>query len=249
MENKKSIIVLLLVAIIGVIGLTVAYFSSTTTFENEFQTSEYGTTYIEKFTSPTGWLPGDEIEKKLEVRNSGDVDEAVRVKVEEKWVSKKNTELPLKQGENVAALVNFINDDDWTKVTVDGEDYYYYYYNYILAPTETTSKLLDKVTFNPLIDASTTCTETVEDGVRTKTCSSNGTGYDDATYTLKFTIETVQYDKYKEAWNTGDTITLLGEKPRPAAEFLANNATNAANTPYNESSKEFSCCRHAGSEV
>ncbi|MBQ9318519.1 MAG: hypothetical protein IJR82_02685, partial [Bacilli bacterium] len=138
MKQNRNLIILLLVSIIGVVGVTIAYFSSTTTFDNVFQTSEYGTTYIEKFVSPDNWLPGDETEKTLQVTNSGNVDEAVRVIVEESWVSKKGTTLPLTQGDNVAALINFINNDDWTKVEVDGENYYYYYYNYKLAPGETT---------------------------------------------------------------------------------------------------------------
>ena len=47
--KKQSILFLLLVAVIGIVGLTVAYFSSTTTFENEFQTPEY-----EKFRKEMG---------------------------------------------------------------------------------------------------------------------------------------------------------------------------------------------------
>ncbi|MBQ9318216.1 MAG: hypothetical protein IJR82_01100, partial [Bacilli bacterium] len=77
-KRNKFLIALLLVLCVGLVGVTIAYFSSTTTFENEFQTSEYGTTYIEKFTSPDNWLPGDETEKTLQVTNSGNVDEAVR---------------------------------------------------------------------------------------------------------------------------------------------------------------------------
>ena len=130
MKNRKSIIALLLVAIIGIVGLTVAYFSSSTSIENTFETSEYGADAIEIFTSPTGWQPGDETPKVLTVKNTGEVDEAVRVKVEESWKSKNNTDLPLTQGNNVAAIVNYINPSDWTRVDVDGEDYYYYYYNY-----------------------------------------------------------------------------------------------------------------------
>ena len=238
MKQRKSVIALLLVAIIGVVGLTVAYFSSTTTFENEFQTSEYGTTYIEKFTSPDNWLPGDETEKTLQVTNSGNVDEAVRVKVEERWVSKKGTTLPLTQGDNVAALINFINNDDWTKVEVDGENYYYYYYNYKLAPQETTSKLLDKVTFNPLINAKSTCVDTVEDGVTTRVCNSDGTGYDGATYTLTLTVETVQYNRYQDAWNTSVNIAASKPEPTPTGvEYLATNAVNVANAEYNATTK------------
>ncbi len=159
MNNKKSIIALLLVAIIGIVGLTVAYFSNSASITNEFETSEYGTDVIETFTSPTGWQPGDETSKVLTVKNTGEVDEAVRIKVEEKWVNKNGEELPLTQDGNVAAQINYINEDDWTKVEVANEDYYYYYYNYKLAPDEETSELLDKVIFNPLINASTTCTD------------------------------------------------------------------------------------------
>ena len=39
MNNKKSIIAILLVAIIGIVGLTIAYFSSEATIENEFQSN------------------------------------------------------------------------------------------------------------------------------------------------------------------------------------------------------------------
>ena len=240
MKQRKSVIALLLVAIIGIVGLTVAYFSNSTSITNEFETSEYGTDVTETFTSPTGWQPGDETPKVLTVKNTGEVDEAVRVKVEEKWVNKNGQELSLTQDGNVAALIHYINDSDWTRVDVANEDYYYYYYNYKLAPDEETSELLDKVTFNPLIGASTTCTTTTENGVTTRSCKSNGSGYDGATYTLKFTIETVQYNKYADAWNTGSTITLLDEKPeppKPASEYLANNATNEAGAEYNATTK------------
>ena len=227
---------LLLLSIGAIIGITVAYFSSTTTFENEFKTLKYGTTYIEKFTSPNNWLPGDETEKTLQVKNSGDVDEAVRVKVEEQWKSKNNTILPLKQGDNVVADIHFINDDDWTKVEADGE--VYYYYNYKLAPGETTSKLLDKVTFNPNTNLEDTCITTMQGDVTTRVCNSNGAGYDGATYTLIFTVETVQYNKYTSVWKTGDTITLLDEKPDPlTVQEFAESQTNVPNAEYNEKTK------------
>ena len=239
MKQKKNLMILLLIAIIGIVGVTVAYFSSRATFENVFETPEYGTEYIEKFTSPDNWKPGDVTEKTLEVRNSGTVDEAVRVKVEESWKSKNNTDLPLTQGNNVAAIINYINPSDWTRVDVANEDYYYYYYNYKLSPEETTSKLLDKVTFNPLINATTSCSDIVENGVTTRSCKSNGSGYDGATYKLKFTIETVQYNKYAEAWGTGNTVTILAEKPFPGTQYLAENATNPSTiTDYNDANAD-----------
>ena len=242
MKKNKNIIILLFVSVVGIVDVTIAYFSSTITFENEFQISEYGTTHIEKFVSLDNWLPGDVTEKTLEVRNSGSVDEAIRVKVEEKWINKNGEELPLEQDGNVVTQINYINSSDWITLDIANEDYYYYYYNYKLAPEETTSKLLDKVTFNPLINAKSTCVDTVEDGVTTRVCNSDGTGYDGETYTLKLTVETVQYNKYKEAWGTGNTITLLDEKPeppKPAAEYLTENATNPSTiTSYNDASAD-----------
>ena len=230
MNNKKSIITLLLVAIIGIVGLTVAYFSSSASIENTFETSEYGVDAIETFTSPTGWQPGDETPKVLTVKNTGSVDEAVRVKVEESWKSKNNTDLPLTQGNNVAAIINFANTDDWTKVVENNKTYYYY--NYKLAPTESTSTLLNSVTFNPLITNDTNCDESEANGVKTVTCSSTGDGYDGATYTLNFKIETVQYDKYQEAWNTN--VSIAEEKPHPGTLTLLEKKNPISITNYTD---------------
>ena len=212
MNSKKSIIAILLVAIIGVVGLTIAYFSNTATIENEFQTNSYGTTVEEVFTSPDNWTPGTTTPKTLTVTNSGNVDEAVRVEVTESWMSKNDDPLPLKQNGNDAAIINWANSNDWTKVTENNKTYYYY--NYKLAPTETTSELLNSVTFNPLITNDSDCeTDTSVQGVKTVTCNSTGDGYDDAVYKLTFHIETVQYDKYVEAWGTN--VDIAAEKPGP----------------------------------
>ena len=45
MNNKKTVIALLLIAIIGIVGLTIAYFSNQTDVENTFTTKEYGNEY------------------------------------------------------------------------------------------------------------------------------------------------------------------------------------------------------------
>ena len=143
MKNKKSIIALLIVAIIGIVGLTLAYFSNSDTIENQFITKEYGSTYTEEFVSPDNWLPGDTTDKTIIVENTGEVDEAVRISFNESWTTHNNgtlngwihpdgtksthtTEAELSTDESVAIL-NLANTSDWTKV---GD---YYYYNYKLA--------------------------------------------------------------------------------------------------------------------
>ena len=51
-KKNKSILIILLVLCIGLVGLTIAYFSNSTSIENEFNTNPYGTTVTEEFVSP-----------------------------------------------------------------------------------------------------------------------------------------------------------------------------------------------------
>ena len=90
MNNKKTILILILVLTIGLIGLGIAYFSNSTSFENLFSTNPYGSTVTEQFISPDNWLPGDVIEKTIVATNSGNVDQAVRIKITEKWLDSNN---------------------------------------------------------------------------------------------------------------------------------------------------------------
>ena len=92
MKKNKSLIIILLILVVGVIGLTLAYFANTANITNEFKSKEYGTTVTEEFTSPDNWLPGSTEPKTLTVTNSGQVDEAVRVSYTESWTSKNSNE-------------------------------------------------------------------------------------------------------------------------------------------------------------
>ena len=209
MNNKKTIIILILILFIGIGGLTLAYFANSTSVDNLFTTQPYGTTVIEEFTSPSNWLPGDTTYKVLTATNTGKVDQAVRIKLTEVWTpsnsnstlngwihadgtkSTHTTESELANDERIA-IINFDNLSDWTYS--DG----YYYYNHKLAPNETTSSLIKSVTFNPNTKLDDTCISTTNGSTRTITCNSSGDDYDNATYTLTFNIETVQYNKYNE---------------------------------------------------
>ncbi len=202
-KNKKTLIIILL--LIVTIGITIAFFSNSTILENLFGTKEYGTTYTEEFISPDNWLPGDTTDKTLVVTNSGKVDEAVRISYTEEWISKNGTTLSGLIDENGqltdeeenserAVIINFSNLDDWTYN--DG----YYYYKYRLAPNEETSSFIESVTFNPNVTLGNTCTEEETPTGKRIQCNSSGEDYDNATYKLTFTIETVQFNKYSSAW-------------------------------------------------
>lgn len=201
MKNKKSLVAILLLVVGGVVGISFAYFSSTTSFVNEFQTLEYGTSVIQNIVSPDNWIPGSTIDKYLKVTNTGNVDAAVKVSYTEKWLSKKGDELPLTQENQPLVQVHWINTDDWIQ---DGNTYYY---KYKLVHGQETSKLFDYIIFNPSTSTDLSCVTRTEGDLTIRTCGTSEDSYDGATYTITFTIDTVQYNKYTEAWNT-DVVIL-----------------------------------------
>ncbi|MDE5888899.1 MAG: BsaA family SipW-dependent biofilm matrix protein [Bacilli bacterium] len=227
-NNKKTIIAIILLAVIGVVGGTLAYFTSQAQFTNVFRTKPYSTELTEEFDAPDNWLPGEETSKKVYVTNKGDVPVAVRISYTEEWVGGNGTtKLDLVQTKEdgtkvTAALINFPNSDDWiSKTESDGNTYYYY--NNALGRDEQTSLFIDKVTFNKDIDIAYTCENvyTYADGTSstgsqpeegktlkstTQKCNSTDETYAGATYTLTIKIETVQFDAFQTYWNTNIDI-------------------------------------------
>ena len=199
-SNKKPIIAIVLIALIGVIGGTIAVFTSSATIPNVFKTLEYKTQYDEVFVSPEDWKPGVDTEKKVYVRNTGDIDVAVRISYTEKWVSKNNTVLDLRKDGKDIAVIKYTNRDNWIVDSTSGTTFYYYKTK--LAPGQSTTSFIDSVEFNDEVDFDIPCTTVGT----TTTCTSNGAGYDGATYTLTLKIETVQFDFYKDYWNTRVSI-------------------------------------------
>lgn len=180
--------------------------------ENIFSTSEYGTSVTQTFSNPNNWLPGTTTSANVIVNNNEDVDVAVRISYKESWTSKNSNvegDLSLSQGGNIASLIQWGNDFDWNTVIENGT--IYKYYKYKLHRGESTSSIIESVTFNPLINGDNNCSSVVDGDTTTIACSSNGSGYDGAIYKLQFTIETVQYDMYKKAWNTN--VDILNYKP------------------------------------
>jgi len=186
----KGLFIIIAVLLLVGFGVTLAYFTSTTNFDNLFQTALYQTEATETFTSPDNWMPGDTTPKELTITNTGNVDVKARVCLEEEWESENGDTLPLKQNGNRAAIINLANTSDWTYRLGC------YEYNDTLEPNDETSSFIESVTFNPLIEADITC---ITNG-NTKTCTSSGDGYDNATYTLTFTVETIQASAYDELW-------------------------------------------------
>ena len=199
MKNRKSLIAIVAVLLVVVIGATFAYFTSSATFNNQFNLGNYNITTQEVFTSPDNWSPGDTTPKTLTATNNGTIDAAVRVSYTEEWTDDNGDSVDSSNVPIDAVIINFKSPSDWT------ESNGYYYYNYILKAGDTTSSLIESVALNSNLN-NTSCTES--NGVQT--CTSNLQGLAGYHYTLTFTIETVQYDQYESVWNTNQSIV---EKP------------------------------------
>ena len=211
MKGKKILLMLTLAIILGIVSGTYAYFTSTTTLNNEFKTGTYATSVTEEFVSPDNWTPGTTMPKTVSITNKGTVDVATRAKYTEEWKAADGTILSgIRDGEKVA---QFTVGSNWIKAT-DG----YYYYNDILTNGETSDEFISSVTFNPNFELEEgidiECTNTNNNGESVTKCESLNTGYAGVTYKLDITIETIQADQkwnYIEAYEIGQEITIGNE--------------------------------------
>jgi len=219
-QKKMPVVAITLVALVGIVGGTFAYFTSEAVFPNVFQTKTYQTELTEKFTAPDNWTPGTQTQKEVIVKNTGEIPVAARVSYTESWVSSSGTTLPntLEDGSKVVEIhmpdaTNWINYNGW------------FYYNKALNQNETAT-FMDYVTFNENVeinyteenvytytdDTTSTGTTPVEGKTVkqvTKKFKTNETGYAGATYTLTITIQTVQYDAYENQWSVSkDNVNI-----------------------------------------
>ena len=207
MEEKKRsykpiTFILLLIGISLVIGATVAYYTTSDSFTNEFDAGKYIVEAKEKFVSPDNWTPGTTTPKEITVTNKGDVDAAVKVCFTQSWVGSNNESVSLKDANNnYAAILNFASNSNkhWLPdCTNNGETKYCFYYYKKLEPNESTTALLDSVTFNSNVNIDSTKDCETVNGVTT--CTTTASGYAGAKYTLNVNIETVQYDQYQNVF-------------------------------------------------
>lgn len=191
MKNKKSLSALIsLAAIVLVVG-TLAYFSRDLTVENRLKTAKYDTTIEEEFIPTDKWAPGVEINKKVTVKNTGNVDIVVRAKLTELWKRSENLMDPndpdkilSEEGKILpnsfvdengishdAAIKNFVQNMvyEYEDVKDNLADYHnkwihygdYYYYLGVIGEDEASNGLLNSVKMNPLLDATVSGSHTV----------------------------------------------------------------------------------------
>lgn len=194
--NKKKLSALLLAGTLtaGVVGGTFAWFTSQDSVTNQFTTGatddpnnpDAGIDIWEKFEEPTNVVPGTTTDKLVQVKNTTNYDQFIRVKITPKWENEK-----LNTTEGLGYLdLNFVKANlgsgqgQWLK---DG-DYYYY---------------IGKV-------AGGTFTNTLLESVTLKNTTPNE--YKNQKYQVEVKADSIQADNdaYKE-WTNSDTIKeLLG---------------------------------------
>lgn len=160
MNKKVQALAVSGVLTVGVIGGTLAWFTSQDSVKNTFNTASNsengkGIKIEEEFVEPKNMLPGDEVNKDVQVKNTATYDQFIKVKLTPTFVDPKSSDrkkitevngntldikkIKLNFTEN---LKNDKSNGSWIK---DGD---YYYYMGKVKPSELTSMLLDSVTLD-----------------------------------------------------------------------------------------------------
>ncbi|MDT7984949.1 SipW-dependent biofilm matrix protein BsaA [Clostridium perfringens] len=160
--SKKKIIGLCIagVLVVGSIGGSLAWFTSSDSVTNPFSTASTdnpsdpnsGIKINEKFNKEEAdnTLPGDNVTKQVNVSNKATYDQLIRVKIKKVWKNAKGEEKSDLDTKNI--ILNFENNlTDSNKPEegkwIEGSDGYYYY-NGIVNPDGQTANLLESVTLS-----------------------------------------------------------------------------------------------------
>lgn len=188
---KPVLILALAVACIS-IGCVWAYWNGTLSHKNELVADSMNASIEETFTQ--GTPPTGEVSKKVKFKNDSSAAAFLRIAYSECWTSGSGTDaviLSNKVNGTDVATKNF----DWTDWQNGGDGWYYY--KKVLPPGESSSQLLDKVTFPSYTGAYA--------------------DYADADYQLYFRMELLQASDSPRTLNSDDvnadsTQTVWGKE-------------------------------------
>lgn len=177
MKKRKLFTFIAGILSLGLIAGALAYYTSSTNIENKLNTKAYGNELVEKFTPDQDWEPGEEVTKEVKVKNTGDYDLYVRVKLSEKWERDGKTILSIDPSDAAgqtkittvqqdsptdgkidadSTVVNksLVNTTDW----INGGDGYWYYRTKV-APKAETSQFMNGIALNSDADMGIYMTE------------------------------------------------------------------------------------------
>ena len=175
---SKIVILCLIPVIVLIVGFTLAYFIRGIDYSKGAKVTYYSTSLEKSCDVPDNWAPGDSFNCEVYGKSDSDIPVALRVVIKPYWVYPDLENIPsnyspylgnwvseqefdIEDESNSVAIFNFINYDDWT---IDPNyDWGYYdqsfysfddipeiafYYNYKLTKGDSTSSLIDSITFN-----------------------------------------------------------------------------------------------------
>lgn len=90
-RQKKQKIAIAGIAVLALVGGTLAYFSANLKAVNELDTGDFSTEIVEEFTPDPDWEKGVEVKKKVSVANTGDKGVIARLTWNEYWTRKGET--------------------------------------------------------------------------------------------------------------------------------------------------------------
>jgi len=124
--NKRGKSALVGVAALVIITSTWAFFNSESRIENKLHTKEYGAETIEKFKPDQELEPGTAITKEVGVKNTGDYDLVVRVKLEEEWTRGDDSFIAFASVDNDGTfnkeIISATKTDDEKVTAIQGDD-------------------------------------------------------------------------------------------------------------------------------
>lgn len=183
-KNKKLYVALASLALIGVVGSTIAYLYMKKEFENRFYTSSYNVAIKEEFYDEWGT-------KKVSVVNQDATPVVIRVAYIETWSDKNDEDVSLQFSNQINGIdvVTKSWTNSWTNEFIPNSDGWYYY-NKVLTKDETV-RILESIKINKDV---------------TKTSEDNYSLYD---YDLDFRYEAIQATEnaISELWGHNATIS------------------------------------------
>lgn len=113
------------------IGAVSAFYNANMLLTNKMSIANSKVEFVEHFISESKWLPGETVNKKPYLNNTGETDLLVRIKVTEQWV---NSEGTVQSGVD-ADIVQKNYTDAWQNDWIEGNDGYFYYKKVLKAGT------------------------------------------------------------------------------------------------------------------
>lgn len=82
---RRCLYIVIVIFLLSMIKSTLAFWTQELWLNNEYQLGKYSTEIEETFKSPTNWLPGEDVNKKVHIVNNGTVPVFVKVQINLGW--------------------------------------------------------------------------------------------------------------------------------------------------------------------